>query len=691
MINKRLLVVPQLLVALFLSPLCLTGARAQESDSGQAEEGTTTERKPGITVIVDAVGAVQIIDKPGAAPRPANKGDQIPVEGTVVTGADGRANLALSNGDFYQVLENSCFSISRFEQFPYECVFSNGAAIQKKQVAFSDFDEAVMNTLDATEKSWNKLPSEPTKSVASFALNYGTIIAESKKLKSGSAKQITTPVGSAGIRGTIWRLTVQPTGGTGSNQFRSSLDVSEGRVDFGTNDGSRSIQVQGGYSMNAQATVPQGGVVNFNEIGTNKLSPERVKLLDSTIEQVGQEQDAFTAVNGNPDVFIDTLGAMKNVDVNSSQSTADAILTLMGGGADDVQQVTNVVSALVITRAEPASAPKVISEIVSSLVTQSPNLAPSITGGVVATSTMAAKNETAPLDLAQKVTHGAITTAITSINDLFANGFGERNCPRDFSHAPYAPNTYRAMGENFFALAASNRHGPDHGWISSRRLTQSRSPSATATTRAAAITTYAITIAATRGSEKAASAIAGTVVGAAINAMPSQAKLLAATAINSAANADARPSIAQSVVSSVASSALTNAAYAAIASGADRQAAEKAAAEVAATIRETAVNSKFGDAVAAVTAPQAIQQATTQAQNSYDRGETPNTNGSTGGGDLGTTGDASSSPKVDTPKPSQPISQPPPPPPPTPAPTPTPSPTLTPTPTPSPTPIPSNG
>ena len=271
MIHKRLLVVSQLVVALFLSPLLLSGAFGQESDSGQADDGSSSERKPGITVIVDAAGEVQIIDKPGAEPQPAKKGDQIPVEGTVVTGAGGQANLALSNGAFFQILENSSFSIAQFEQSPFEVVFANGAPIKKQQLEEVGADEAVVKTLDSTEKSWNELPSEPTESNTSLALNYGTMIGESKKLKPGSEMQITTPIGTAGIRGTIWRLTMQRVGGASSNQFRGNLDVSEGRVDFGSKDGSRSVQVKSGFSMNVQASALPNGAANFDSIGTAPL------------------------------------------------------------------------------------------------------------------------------------------------------------------------------------------------------------------------------------------------------------------------------------------------------------------------------------------------------------------------------------------------------------------------------------
>ncbi|MFZ9920561.1 MAG: hypothetical protein ACO3FQ_05300, partial [Terrimicrobiaceae bacterium] len=347
MMNNRLLLIPRAFIALLVATLGLSGVFAQQSDSGQAEEGTSTDRKPGITVIVDAAGAVQIIDKSGAAPRPANKGDQVPVEGTVVTGADGQVNLALSNGAFFQILENSSFTIAQFEQSAYEFVFANGASIRKRELEEFGADEAVVSSLDASEDAWNEMPSEPTESTTNFALNYGTMIGESKKLKPGSLMNITTPIGSARIRGTIWRLTVQKVGGAVSNQFRGNLDVSEGRVDFNNKEGTRSVQVQSGFGLNVQASTSSDGGVTIDSIGTTRLSQERAQLLVSAIQEVVAVQEVFAAVQGNPDVLMDTLQAMQGVDVNNAQAVADAALTLLNGDAAQTQQVANVISALV--------------------------------------------------------------------------------------------------------------------------------------------------------------------------------------------------------------------------------------------------------------------------------------------------------------------------------------------------------
>ena len=386
MIPKSLLVVSQLVVALFLSPSFLFGVSAQESDPTQADDGSSSDRKPGITVIVDAAGAVQIIDKPNGRPRPAKKGDQIPVEGILVTGADGRANLALSNGAFFQILENSKFSIESFEQSPFEVVFADGALINKKDVEEFKVAETVLPNLEATNDSWNSLPSEPSTSKANLKLVYGAMIGESKKLKKGSEMQISTPVGAAGIRGTVWSFSQKPLGGKDSNQFQGSLAVAEGQVDFLSPDNSRTVQVKAGFSTNIQATKESGGDLKYNSFNSIVMTPEGKKMLLTATDEVAGQQTVFTAAQGSPQVLINVLKTVDNVDANNPQAVADAALSVMGTEASVARQVSQVVSAFAVTQSNEASLKGVISEVTSALCTQSPNLAADVAAGIVATS-----------------------------------------------------------------------------------------------------------------------------------------------------------------------------------------------------------------------------------------------------------------------------------------------------------------
>jgi len=335
MMNHRLLLTPRLFLALLLAPLCVTGVLAQDADSGQAEEGTTTDRKPGITVIVDAAGAVQIIDKPGAAPQPVEKGQVVPVGAALVTGPDGRVDLALSNGAFFQIQENSRFSIGQFEQDAYEFVFANSEAIRRRDVEKMGEDKAAMVTMDSSEDAWNEMPLEPTGSASKFSLDYGTMIGESKKLRPGSSMEISTPIGSAGIRGTIWRITIQPIGAPGSNTFRGTLDVSRGLVVFSDSQGSRAIDVAGGFSMQIEVKV-QAGQFQVIAVNTSPLSAERTIYLEGIAQIIRGIQTAFQAVKGTPAEFNIIVDNSPDSGENNAANEGDTVQPQVepGGGAD---------------------------------------------------------------------------------------------------------------------------------------------------------------------------------------------------------------------------------------------------------------------------------------------------------------------------------------------------------------------
>lgn len=335
MTNHRLLLTLRLFLVLLLAPLCVTGVLAQDADSGQADEGTTTDRKPGITVIVEVTGAVQIIDKPGNVPQPVEKGQVVPAGATLVTGQDGRVDLALSNGAFFQIQENSRFSIGQFDQDAYEFVFANSEAIRRRDVEKMGEDKAAMVTMDASEDAWNEMPLEPTVSVAKFSLDYGTMIGESKKLRPGSSMEISTPIGSAGIRGTIWRITIQPIGAPGSNTFRGTLDVARGLVVFSDPQGARAVQVAGGFTMRIDVNV-QAGQMQVIAVNTSPLSAERTFYLEGTAKNIQGIQTAFQAVKGTPAEFNIIIDNSPDAGENNAGSEGDTVKPKVepGGRAD---------------------------------------------------------------------------------------------------------------------------------------------------------------------------------------------------------------------------------------------------------------------------------------------------------------------------------------------------------------------
>jgi len=309
-----------LLLCLVLSLIYSLPAISQDSD--KVEDGS--DKKEGVTVIVDLAGKVEIIETEGAKPKSAVKGARVPVGATCLVGPGSRLDLALSNGALFQLRENSKFMIGEFEQESYEFVFTNGAAIRAPELKDFGADEAVLQTMDASEEAWNKLGSEPTTSKGKFILSEGTMIGQAKKLKPRSRMDIVTPIGTARIRGTVWMFTVAPRPLSGTTSFQGKLDVAEGQVDFSASDGSRTVQVQGGYTATFDATIPPTGGVRISNINTSQMPPEQQAMLLSTVSNVAQQQTFFTAVSGTPDALREAIAQAQQSQGEGANQPADA-------------------------------------------------------------------------------------------------------------------------------------------------------------------------------------------------------------------------------------------------------------------------------------------------------------------------------------------------------------------------------
>jgi len=320
------------LKALILLALLAPAAFAQSNTSETEEKSGDSDKKPGITVIVSITGSAEVFDAEGQPGKPAVKDMLLPVGSTIVTSPGCTVDLALSNGALFQIQENSQFSIGEFEQEAYQFVFNNGAVLKPQSVKNFEGGEATLTQLDASAEAFNELENEPTQSTAKFSLGYGTMVGFSKKLSPGSAMEITTPVGVAGIRGTTWRLTIQRVGPPGSNQFSVRLDVPEGAIQFGNSDGSRSVSVSSGNSLQAVATVTAPGQVQITQLATVPMSAEAVALLTSIVTQVTQVQQTFTAIQGTPDILNQVEAAIQATGQQGTQ----------GQGAGDAGPGTSV-------------------------------------------------------------------------------------------------------------------------------------------------------------------------------------------------------------------------------------------------------------------------------------------------------------------------------------------------------------
>jgi hypothetical protein len=121
----------------------------------------------------------------------------------IETGADSKAVLVFSNGTVLGVEPNTYLSINAFLQEPFN------------------------------PNSYNikSAPTEPSISKTHITLKKGEILGDVRKLNRGSTMDYTTPVGTAGIRGTRFKLTIASISADGRT-FTASLSVDSGSVAF---------------------------------------------------------------------------------------------------------------------------------------------------------------------------------------------------------------------------------------------------------------------------------------------------------------------------------------------------------------------------------------------------------------------------------------------------------------------------
>ena len=139
----------------------------------------------------------------------------------VETGPKGEALLLLSNGTVVTVAENSKMKVEAFNQEPFE----------------------------AEGKLINDLKEEPSSSNVLVNLEIGSLVVQTKKLNKKSNFEISSPLGTAGIRGTEFKMGVDPKVGI-------ELDVTESTVAFTPRGADRPVSVSAGNGL----TVKPNGV-----------------------------------------------------------------------------------------------------------------------------------------------------------------------------------------------------------------------------------------------------------------------------------------------------------------------------------------------------------------------------------------------------------------------------------------------
>lgn len=131
----------------------------------------------------------------------------VKVDGTVwqiIQGSSQRERLKA--GDFFRQGN----AIETMNDGSAILLFDNGSTIDLRPNTKFSIDEFLVEPFDRDSVDYQRLSSEPSKSVTSVKVQEGTITAKVAKLKRASDYKIATPLGTAGIRGTVVTVSVGP-------------------------------------------------------------------------------------------------------------------------------------------------------------------------------------------------------------------------------------------------------------------------------------------------------------------------------------------------------------------------------------------------------------------------------------------------------------------------------------------------
>ena len=181
-------------------------------------------------------------------------GKKIPEKTILLTEKNGKAQLLFSNGILITVKPGSRFYLR-------------------------EFDQKIVSSENLPDLS--KMEEEPSKSKVQVHLDYGELIVKAPKMKKGSYFKLTSPLGTAGIRGTMFQMIAVRNPVTGD--ISGGLNLISGEINFSGIDGQEMSLASGQSVQLAQSKLGEsmgtkvGGLVNLNNVYDSSLSGDSIQ------------------------------------------------------------------------------------------------------------------------------------------------------------------------------------------------------------------------------------------------------------------------------------------------------------------------------------------------------------------------------------------------------------------------------
>ncbi|MDA8991750.1 FecR family protein, partial [Opitutales bacterium] len=266
-----------------------------------AQQSETLESK-GAIIIASLEGQVIVTNNDTQAQLPSSqvKAGGLLFDGhTVKTGPASKVILLLSNGTVSTIKADSALNIKKFTQEKF----------------------------DPGRKKLSEMKGEPSSSQTVLDLELGDMVLDVKKLDKKSSFNIESPVGTAGIRGTVPHFQVSQTSDGGFNQVTSMLKGELAFTPIGTN---KSTFLGPGQSLSIG--VGPNGILLPPSLG--RVSQSLLTSIEADIEASGN----LTGVSSTEDTPLPPSGSGQAEDDEAEQqeqnNDADPSKSAKSAGAD---------------------------------------------------------------------------------------------------------------------------------------------------------------------------------------------------------------------------------------------------------------------------------------------------------------------------------------------------------------------
>ena len=269
-------------------------------------------------------------------------GKKISEKTILVTGKDGKAQLLFSNGALITIKPGSRFYLRKY-------------------------DQKIVSSENVPEPS--KIEEEPSQSNLLAHLDFGELIVKAPKLKKGSTMTLTSPLGTAGVRGTMFQMMAVRNPVTGD--ISGGINLISGDIEFSGIDGNevslvsgQSIQMASSKLGDAMAS-ETGGLIDL----TSTYGPALTgNSLPPTIDQIfpGFQEDG-----DGESISVSSLSSLSSLGDGDNWELVHELATDIFFSIEEAETASskfsfeNISNAVTVDVPEPALSPPSVPAILA--------------------------------------------------------------------------------------------------------------------------------------------------------------------------------------------------------------------------------------------------------------------------------------------------------------------------------------